>query len=129
MIYRLLLCGFLLTCAFTLLTAGVLADRVLSLVYRRRQQTFVSELFDRLLNGPRLLVGAGLFAAVAMVLVRPGLVEYVQTRHVTLHWSRAVTAVFLLQLAVFATVNTVLQKVIERARNGTAAPETLGTRQ
>jgi glycosyltransferase involved in cell wall biosynthesis len=113
MIYRLLLCGFLLTCAFTLLTAGVLADRVLSLVYRRRQQTFVSELFDRLLNGPRLLVGAGLFAAVAMVLVWPGLVEYVQTRHVTLHWSRAVTAVFLLQLAVFATVNTVLQKVIE----------------
>jgi glycosyltransferase involved in cell wall biosynthesis len=113
MIYRLLLCGFLLTCAFTLLSAGVLADRVLSLVYRRRQQTFFCELFDRLLNGPRLLAAAVAFATLAMTLVWPGLAEYGRTGHVTLHWSRVVCAVFLLQLAVFATVNAVLQKVVD----------------
>ena len=35
MYFRLLVCGFLVTCGFTLLSAGVLADRVLTLVYRR----------------------------------------------------------------------------------------------
>jgi glycosyltransferase involved in cell wall biosynthesis len=41
MIYRLLLCGLLLTAAFSLLSAGVLADQVLSLVYRRRKKPFL----------------------------------------------------------------------------------------
>lgn len=113
MIYRLLLCGFLLTCAFTLLSAGVLADRVLSLVYRRPHQTFVCRLFERLLNGSRLVLGAAVFATMAVVLVWPGLVEYVQTGGVTLHWSRAASAMFLLQLSVFAIVNAVLQKVVD----------------
>jgi hypothetical protein len=112
MIYRLLLCGFLITFAFTLISAGVLADRILTLVYRRRHQTFFSELLDRLLTPSRLWLTAIALAVVATALVWPGLVEYGQTGHVTLHWSRAVTAVFLLQLAVFSIVNAVLQKVI-----------------
>lgn len=113
MIYRLLLCGFLLTCAFTFLTAGVLADRVLSLVYRRPQETFVCRLFDRLFNGTRLVLMALMFAAVAVLLVWPGLAEYARTGSVTLHWSRAASAMFLLQLSVFAVVNAVLEKVVD----------------
>jgi uncharacterized RDD family membrane protein YckC len=112
MIYRLLLCGFLVTGAFTLLTGGVLADRILSLVYRRRQQTFVSGLFDGLLSSSHLWLAAAAFVALATMLVAPGLVEYGRTGHVSLHWSRAVTAVFLLQLAVFAVVNGILQQVV-----------------
>ena len=113
MIYRLLLCGLLLTCAFTLLSAGVLADRVLSLVYRRRHETFVCGLFDRLLSGPRLFLAAAVSAALAVLLVWPGLLEYARTGQVTLHWSRAASAVFLLQLSMFSIVNAVLQKVVE----------------
>jgi len=112
MIYRLLLCGFLTTFAFTLLTGGVLADRILPLVYRRRHQPFFWELLDGLLTARRLLLVAIACAVIATVLVWPGLLEYGRTGHVTLHWSRAVTAVFFLQLAVFSVVNAVLQKVV-----------------
>jgi hypothetical protein len=45
------LCGLLFTSAFSLVTAGVFSDRILSLVYRRRQKTFLSSLFDGLLQG------------------------------------------------------------------------------
>jgi len=112
MIYRLLLCGFLVTCAFTLISGGVLADRVLALVYRRRQQQFFWQLLDRLLTPTRLWVAALVLGFLALGFVWPGLVQYGQTGHVTLHWSRAVMAVFLLQLAVFSMVNAVLQKIV-----------------
>jgi len=131
MIYRLLLCGFLVTCAFTLISGGVLADRVLALVYRRRQQQFFWQLLDRLLTPTRLWVAAVVLGFLALAFVWPGLVQYGQTGHVTLHWSRAVMAVFLLQLAVFSMVNAVLQKVValwqgqlleNRAAAGSIAP-------
>lgn len=132
MIYRLLLCGFLVTCAFTLISGGVLADRVLALVYRRRQQPFFWQLLDRLLTAKRLWIAAVVLGFIALAFVWPGLVQYGQTGHVTLHWSRAVMAVFLLQLAVFSMVNAVLQKVValwqgqlleSRASAGSIEPE------
>jgi hypothetical protein len=126
MIYRLLLCGFLLTCAFTVLSGGVLADRVLSLVYRRRHESFVRGLLDRLLDGPRLLQGAAACAAIAALLVWPGAVEYLRTGHVTLHWSRAASAVFLLQLAVVAVVHAVVQKVVELWKDQLSAAHATG---
>jgi len=112
MIYRLLLCGLLFNSAFSFLCAGVLGDRVLSLVYRR-PPSFLSALIDRLLHRSKLAYMAVLAAVVAVVLVWPGLVEYVQTGHVTLHWSRPVVAVFLLQISVFAIIYSVLQKIID----------------
>lgn len=112
MIYRLLLCGFLVTCALIMVSAGVLSDRVLSLVYRRRHESFAWGLFDRLLSGTRLLIGAGCAVLFGVVLVWPGLVDYAQTGHVYLHWSRVAAAVFLLQLAVVAATHAVLQKIV-----------------
>jgi hypothetical protein len=113
MIYRLLLSAFLFSGAFSLLCAGVLADRVLSLVHRRTQATFACAVFDRLLNRPRLVIFAALLAVAAVALVWPGLVEYVRTGHVTMHWSRALAAVSLLQIALVAVVYAVLQKVVD----------------
>ncbi len=113
MIYRLLLCGFLFTSAFTLMCSGVLADRVLSLVYRRRQVSFLGALFDRLLDGGRLFALAAGAVVIAFILVWPGLVEYARTGHVTMHWSRPLVAVSLLQIALVSGVYRVLQKVIE----------------
>src|SRR5262249_28996317 len=112
MIYRLLLCGFLMSAAFTMLCAGVLSDRVLALVYRRSRSTLLAVLFDRLLYKRRLLHLATLSAAVALVLVWPGLTEYVRTGHVTMHWSRPLFAVFLLQIALMAVVCSTLQKFV-----------------
>jgi hypothetical protein len=112
MIYRLLLCGFLCSAAFTLVCSGVLADRILSLVYRRRQTTFLNALFDRLLDGSRLVFIAFVACLVAVALVWPGLKDYVTTGHVTMHWSRPLVAVSLLQVAVLAVVYTILEKVV-----------------
>ena len=47
-----------------------------------------------------------------MLLVWPGLVEYVRTSHVTLHWSRPLVAVFLLQVALLALFHAVMQRIV-----------------
>ncbi len=113
MIYRLLLCGLLFSSAFSFVCAGVLGDRVLSLVHRRSQTTFLSSLFERLLHRSRLAVLSVTCALAALVLVWPGLVQYAQTGHVTIHWSRPMVAVFLLQIAVLSITYGVLQKIVD----------------
>lgn len=113
MIYRLLLCGFLFNAAFAFLCSAVLGERVLSLVYRRRVTAFGAALLDRLLDRSRLVFIGGSAMIGAVVLVWPGLVQYLETGHVTIHWSRPLVAVFLLELTVFATVFVVLQKVVQ----------------
>ena len=113
MIYRLLLCGLLVNSAFTFLCAGVLGDRILSLVYRRSHKSFVAALIDRLLDRSQLTAVAIVAAISAVVLVWPGLVQYAQTGKVTIHWSRPMAAVFLLQISVFASVYVLLQKIVD----------------
>jgi glycosyltransferase involved in cell wall biosynthesis len=113
MIYRLLLAGFLFDAAFCLVCAGVLADRVLSLVYHRRETSFVGALLDRLLDRTRLVYLAALCSLIAVILVWPGLVEYARTGHVTMHWSRPLVAVSLLQIALFCGVYSVLEKIVD----------------
>jgi glycosyltransferase involved in cell wall biosynthesis len=112
MIYRLLLCGFLFTSAFILICSGVLADRVLSLVYPRHQTSFVYSLFDRLLEGSRLLYIAALATLAAVALLWPGLFEYAASGHVTMHWSRPLLAVSLLQIALVSIIFSGLQHVV-----------------
>jgi glycosyltransferase involved in cell wall biosynthesis len=113
MIYRLLLCGLLSTSAFSLFCAAALSDRILSLVYRRRSVTFFSSLFDRLLAAAHLWPLAIVATSAAVALVWPGLIEYVRTGRVTIHWSRPVAAVFLLQVALVAVVQAVLLKIVD----------------
>jgi glycosyltransferase involved in cell wall biosynthesis len=113
MIYRLLLCGLLLTSAFGLISAGVLSDQILSLVYRRRHAGFLSHLFARLLNRRRSTLVAGLAAAAAVALVWPGLLQYVHDGQVTIHWSRPVAAVFLLQVALVSVIHTVMRRIVD----------------
>jgi glycosyltransferase involved in cell wall biosynthesis len=113
MIYRLLLCGLLFDSAFVFVCAGVLGDRILSLVYHRSNTGFFTALFGRWLDRSRLMALAFVTAIAAVMLVWPGLVQYVQTGHVTIHWSRPLAAVFLLQISVFAVVCVVLHKIVE----------------
>ena len=73
MIYRLLLCGLLFSSAFTLMSAGALADQILSLVHHRRHTSFLAYLYDRLLDRGRAWLLAVVAALTAIVLVWPGL--------------------------------------------------------
>jgi glycosyltransferase involved in cell wall biosynthesis len=113
MIYRLLLCGLLFSSAFTFVCGGVLGERVLGLVNGRSQVTFLSALIDRLLQRWRLFYLALIAAVSALVLVWPGLIQYAQSGHVTLHWSRPIAAVFLLHIAVLSILYGVLQKIVD----------------
>jgi glycosyltransferase involved in cell wall biosynthesis len=112
MIYRILLSGFLVTCSVSLLAAAAFADRLLFLVQQKRSRSFMSQVRGRLFAPRALLTFAILSTIVAIVLVWPGLVEYVATRQVTLHWSRVVAAVFLLQVATTALIHLVLERVV-----------------
>jgi glycosyltransferase involved in cell wall biosynthesis len=112
MVYRLLLAGFLVTSCFLMVSAGILADQILSLVYRRRRESFLNRLLEHALSRRHLLIVAALAAAGAIALVWPGLLEYVRTGHVTIHWSRPLAALFLLQSAALAVTYAVLQKIV-----------------
>lgn len=112
MIYRVLLCTFLGTCAFVFTGAGALAEQILALVYRRRLRTFAGQLTDILFSQRVLSVLAVVAAVGSVALVWPGLKDYLGTGHTTLHWSRAIVAANLLQLAVLAVVLVVLQRVV-----------------
>jgi glycosyltransferase involved in cell wall biosynthesis len=112
MIFRLLFCSLLLTCTFVFLSASVLADDILRLVYRRPQRSFVSGALDYLFSRRALLTIALVAPLTGTALVRHGLIEWVQTRQTQMHWSRAMLAVLLLQIAVCAAVTAVLRSVI-----------------
>jgi glycosyltransferase involved in cell wall biosynthesis len=112
MIYRVLLCNLLLTGAFVFLAGGVLADRILTLVYRRRTRWFLDAVLASLFSTRNLVVAAVVATVGAFALVMPGLVEYALTAQTALHWSRAIVAALLLQIAFVAVVSAILQAVI-----------------
>jgi len=113
MIYRLLLCGLLLSSAFSLISAGALSDQILSLLRRPRHTSFLANLYDRLFDRGRAWLLAGVAALAAVLLVWPGLVQYVQTGQVTIHWSRPIAAVFFLQVTLTLVIHGVTRKVVD----------------
>lgn len=117
MIYRVLLCAFLGNCAFTFISGGVLADQILTLVYPRREQSFLEQCLACIFTTCPLLLMAALSLLVGVMLVWPGLVEYAATGHTALHWSRAIVAVYLAQAAVLALITVVLRRVIDLWRD------------
>jgi hypothetical protein len=112
MIYRLLLSGFLITCCWLFASAGVLAERILALVFQRRRESSVSQFLDQAFSRRRLLLAATVAVLLAILLVWPGLREYFDSGRVTMHWSRPLVAVFLLQFGVVAGTHAVLQKIV-----------------
>jgi glycosyltransferase involved in cell wall biosynthesis len=111
MIYRVLLCSLLGTCAFTLLSAAAIANEVLRLLYPSRLRSFVDQLLALVLSLPGALVLIGVSVITGLMLAWPGLREYITTGHTSLHWSRAVVAVYLAQVATVAFVTVVLKRM------------------
>jgi len=125
MIYRLLLSSLLIGAAATVTGAAVVADRVAMLAHGRAPSGGVTGAVARLFNRRnRRLGGLGLGLA-ALWLVGPGLAQYVETGHVTLHWSRVALASLLLALAVTLAATTFLVhmlELIEAQRSGLLQP-------
>ncbi len=114
MIYRFVACFLLAGAAFVLLSAAVLANRLVGIGARRRGgEAFWPALASRAFEGLPLVVLTGAAVTVAVVLLAPALAEYASTRHVTVHWSRVMVGAFLLLLAFHALVTAVMVQVIE----------------
>jgi hypothetical protein len=97
MIYRVLLSSLLATWCALLLCAACMAEHIsAATLLRPLTATGVTGMLVRWLRPrPRMAV-AGLLSVVAVVLVWPGVVEYLGTGHVQMHWSRAVLASLLM---------------------------------
>lgn len=113
MLYRILLCLFLSTCSFVLVSSGVVANQLVMLVHGGRTRSFLDDVLHHLLSPGKLMIASGLAACLSIYLVRPGMIEYLATNESTLHWSRAIVAVFLMQVAVGAAATAVLQWVVQ----------------
>lgn len=89
-IYRVLMSSLLATIAGLVLCAAVVADRIAAVAHGRwasiQAATALHALFA---PKPRTVLQLVLFGS-AFAMVAPGLVEYLQTSHVNMHWSRAV---------------------------------------
>ena len=116
-----LLCSLLLTCTYVFLSASVLADDFLRLVYRRTQRSFLSSILDHLFSRRALLTIAVVAPLMGLAFVGRGLLEWIQTGQTAMHWSRAMLAVLLVQIAVCAAVTAVLRSVVRLWRTETRA--------
>jgi hypothetical protein len=113
MIYRLLVATLLATIVVTLLCATLVAEQIIALSRgRHRELAGRPGVWWRWLDGWRLAVCGGALVAIGLALVGPGLVEYLTTSQVTIHWSRVVVASFVGFLIVQIAVAAALTKTI-----------------
>ena len=126
MIYRILLASLLATLVVLLLCAAVVAERIAAAAHgrevaRRGLTAFVSRAFTR---RARRVLGSGLGVA-ALAIVAPGIVEYMGTGEVEMHWSRAVLSSLLLVMATAFGVSTFLLNMLELIETTRGEPATL----
>lgn len=114
MIYRFIVCSLFGSMAFILLAAGALAHRyVLSTHDRSSIPRFWPSMFELLFVGRTLVAFVTASFMLALMLVWPGLWEYVGTGHVTLHWSRVMVGSFCLLVGFIAFVTSSLLQMIK----------------
>jgi glycosyltransferase involved in cell wall biosynthesis len=114
MIYRFVVCFLMGSVGFLFLCAGAVAQHMASLRRSRRAaEPFWGAAIASLFRGKTLWVSTGFATIVSLLLVWPGVVEYVTTSHVTLHWSRVIVAAFGLLLAIQATVTRLLLEILD----------------
>jgi hypothetical protein len=112
-IYRFVVCYLLGSCGLMLLLATSLTYQMASFGPRRESaNSFWPFLVAIVLRGPQLIVVVGFFALLAIGFLWPGLVEYVTTGKVYLHWSRLLAGAFSLLCAFQTSVFALLLKVL-----------------
>jgi glycosyltransferase involved in cell wall biosynthesis len=117
MIYRVMAALLLGTGAALFTSAAVVADQIAAIAHGRPASRtgvtgFVSRLFGR-----RVAIGtaAALFLA-AVAVSWPGVVEYVTTAHVHMHWSRVMLSSLLTVLALAIATTLFLTEIIDLIR-------------
>jgi len=112
-IYRVLMASLLATVAGLIVCAAVVADRIAAVAHGRwassQAATWLHALF-----APRLrALLQGVLIVSGLLIVRPGLIEYLQTGHVNMHWSRAVLGSLLLVASTMLGVTSFLLRMMD----------------
>jgi glycosyltransferase involved in cell wall biosynthesis len=113
MIYRFVVCHVLGSFALLLLLATALSNQMASFGPRRREATpFWPALISVLLRWPAVAVLMGTLCTASLLLLWPGLVEFVGTGKVHMHWSRLIVGAFTVFSAAQTAVFALMMKVI-----------------
>jgi len=113
MIYRFVACVILVSTGFLMLCAAGLAHRMATFGPRLRSgYTFWAPLVARLFQGKLVGVFTAVILGLTLWAIYPGLVQFVRTGHVTLHWSRLLAGSLGMLVAVQALVTYVLMRVL-----------------
>jgi len=111
MIYRFVVAFLLGSAGALALSAAAVVSRMSELVLERDRSGFWMSLLAGSFRGPRAVVLVTLLTGASLALVWPGMVEYVQTGHVTLHWSRVIVAAFGLLLSAQTVLTGMLLRI------------------
>lgn len=126
MIYRVLATGLLATVAAVLINGAVVAERVAAEAHGRPVGGLSRRLSGLFGHRGRLVIGSLLVVA-AVGVSASGLMEYVTTGHVTMHWSRVALSSTLIVLAAVLGVTSfqlnMLDLIRAQGRSETAARE------
>ena len=113
MIYRFVVCQLVGSFGIMLLLASALTNRMAYLSSRREESVgFWSSVVASLFTGKPLAVIVGLFTLLGIGFLWPGIVEFVSTGTITLHWSRLIAGAFIMFTVMQTLIFSVLMKVV-----------------
>lgn len=113
MIYRFVACFLLGSVGFLLMCGAVLSSRMSALGPRRREgESFWMGLASRLFEGKALVAFVGTLVVGSLAMLWPGIVEFLTTAHINLHWSRLLVGTFGLFMAAQGLVTWILIQVV-----------------
>jgi len=108
-IYRILLASLLATSTAIFACGAVVAERIAAIAHGRPPaDSGVTGMLARLFTPRMRLVGGAALLLAAVGIVSPGIVEFVSTGEVAMHWSRAMLASLLVLIAMMLAVTTFL---------------------
>tara|TARA_R100001132_G_C3275023_1_gene97606 strand:+ start:8283 stop:9572 length:1290 start_codon:yes stop_codon:yes gene_type:complete len=114
MIYRFVVCQFAGSFGITLLLASALSNRMARMSSRREDSVgFWSSVVASLFTGTPLVVITGLLTLLGVGFLWPGIVEFILSGKITLHWSRLIAGAFTLFTVLQISIFFVLMKVVE----------------
>jgi glycosyltransferase involved in cell wall biosynthesis len=113
MIYRFVVCHVLGSFALLLLLATALSNQMASFGPRRREAApFWPALISAMLGWPAVVALMATLCAASLLFLWPGIVEFVSTGKVHMHWSRLIVGAFTVFSAAQTAVFALLMKVI-----------------
>jgi hypothetical protein len=114
MIYRVMLASLLGTLSAVVVCSALVSERVAALFHRRpiASRGVTGQLARLLSRGTRRWAIVGLLAA-ALVSSWPGMVQYLSTGQVDMHWSRAMLSSLLVVIAVMLVITSFLLHMLE----------------